>query len=406
MSYDEMLRRLGALKRFGMRPGLDGVRALLAAVGDPHARLQAVHVAGTNGKGSTAAFVESALRAGGVRTGLYTSPHLLRLTERIRIDGAEIGSDSVAGLAARVLAVGGEYTFFEVVTATAFLALAAAAVDVAVIEVGLGGRLDATNVLERPLVSVVTGVALDHTDVLGDTLAAIAREKAGIFKPGVPAVLAGSADDDDSVRDVLLGEAARLGATPVLLYGRDFDDRALPPLGLGGPHQRRNAALARQALALLPPALRPSPAALADGFARVRWPGRFEWLTPSVLVDAAHNADGARALAAALPDEPLTLILGVVADKDARGIVEALVPRAARVIVTAPPTPRALPAAALGALVPGAEVAPDLAAALALAGSARTVIAGSIFLIGEARRLVLGAAADATAVQDPVGQKL
>ncbi len=402
MSYDELLSRLGALRRFGMRPGLDGVRALLAAVGDPHERLAAVHIAGTNGKGSTAAFVESALRAAGRRTGLYTSPHLLRLTERIRVDGVEIDRQIAAALGARVLAVGGEFTFFEVVTVMAFLALAEADVDVAVIEVGLGGRLDATNVLSRPLVSVVTGIALDHTDVLGATLAAIAREKAGIFKSGVPAIFASEAAE---ARDVLLAEAARAGA-PAQLYGRDFDDAGLPPLGLGGPHQRRNAALARQALRALPAALQPSETHVAHGFASVRWPGRLEQLTPNVLVDAAHNADGARALAAALPDAPFTLILGVVADKDARGIIEALVPRAARVIVTAPPTPRALAPAALAALVPGAEVADDLRAALALAGDTRTVVAGSIFLIGEARRILTHEAADSTAVQDPVGQKL
>ena len=402
MSYDELLSRLSALRRFGMRPGLDGVRALLAAVGDPHERLAAVHIAGTNGKGSTAAFVESALRAAGTRTGLYTSPHLLRLTERIRVDGAEIDRHIAADLGARVLAVGGEFTFFEVVTVMAFLALAEAGVDVAVIEVGLGGRLDATNVLARPLVSIVTGIALDHTDVLGATLAAIAREKAGIFKPGVPAVFASDAAE---ARDVLVAEAARIGA-PAQLLGRDFDDAGLPPLGLHGPHQRRNAALARQALRALPSLLQPSETQLALGFARVRWPGRLEQLTPNVLVDAAHNADGARALAAALPDAPFTLILGVVADKDAQGIVDALAPRAARVIVTAPPTPRALSPERLAALVPGAAVAPDLRAALALAGDTRTVVAGSIFLIGEARRILLGEGADPTAVQDPVGQKL
>jgi dihydrofolate synthase/folylpolyglutamate synthase len=425
MSYEEMLRRLLALRRFGMRPGLGGVRALLERLGRPEAGLAVVHVGGTNGKGSTVALIEATLRAAGRKTGMYTSPHLLRFTERIRIDGEELAGDAAAALAERVLAASGEgthgdggdgdgeATFFEVVTAMAFLAFAERGVDVAVVEVGLGGRLDATNVIERPLATVVTSIGLDHMDVLGATLTAIAREKAGIWKPGVPAIFACA---DAEARAVLAAEAARVGA-PAAILGRDFDDAGLPPLALAGAHQRRNAALARRALAALPERLRPTEAALAAGFGGVRWPGRMEQLTPTVLVDAAHNEEGAQALAAALPAGPFTLVLGVVADKDPRAVAGVLAPRAARVIATAPPTPRALPAAALAevvrALAPGVAVesAPELAAALRAAqgdggGDARVVVAGSIFLVGEARRLLLGERADPLAVQDPVGQKL
>jgi dihydrofolate synthase/folylpolyglutamate synthase len=409
MTYEQTLQRLFALRRFGMRPGLDGVRALLGALGNPERELAVVHVGGTNGKGSTVAFVEAALRAAGRRTGAFTSPHLLRFTERIRLGGVELGREQAAALAERVLAAseaaGQEATFFEVATAMAFLAFAEARVDVAVLEVGLGGRLDATNVIARPLATVVTSIGRDHMDVLGDTLPAIAREKAGIWKAGAPAVYA---CDDDAAAAVLDGEAARVG-TSALRFGRDFDDAGLPPLGLAGAHQRRNAALARQALAALPAALAPSPAALATGFAQARWPGRLEWLTPTLLVDAAHNEEGARALAAALaaalPAGAFTLVVGVVADKDARAILAPLVGRAARVIATAPPSPRALPAAELAALVPGAEAAPDLETALARAAGGVTVVAGSIFLVGEARRLVLGEAADPLAVQDPLGRQ-
>jgi dihydrofolate synthase/folylpolyglutamate synthase len=398
MSYEEMLQRLLALRRFGMRPGLDGIRALLHALGDPQRALGVVHVGGTNGKGSTAAMIEAGLRADGRRTGLYTSPHLLRFTERIRVGGAEIARERAAALAERVFAVGGEYTFFETATAMALIAFAEAGVDVAVLEVGLGGRLDATNVVERSLVTLVTSIGLDHTDVLGPCMADIAREKAGIFKRGVPAIFA---CDDEDAREELLLRAEQVGA-PAQLYGRDFDDAALPPLALGGAHQRRNAALARQALRILGV----GDAAIAAGLSTVKWPGRLERLSASVLVDAAHNGEGAQALAAALPAAPFTLVLGVVADKDVRAIVEPLVGRAARVIATRPASPRALPAAELAKLVPRAEVADDLAAALAMAAGDEVVVAGSIFLVGEARRLVLGEAADPLPVQDPVGQKL
>jgi dihydrofolate synthase/folylpolyglutamate synthase len=399
MTYDEMLQRLAALRRYGMRPGLKSIAALLAAVGEPQRAAAVVHVAGTNGKGSTAAMIAAGLRAAGKRVGLYTSPHLLRFTERICIDGEEIDRAHAAAIAERVFAVAGEHTFFDVATAMAFVAFAEARVDVAVVEVGLGGRLDSTNVVERPLCALVTSVALDHTDVLGATLPAIAREKAGIWKRGAPALYA---CDDEAAARVLQAEAERAGASAIERLGRDFDDAALPPLALAGAHQRRNAALARRALAIVGV----GEAAIAEGLGRVRWPGRLEPLSPTVLVDAAHNEEGARALAAAWPASAWTLIVGVVADKDARAIVAPLSARAARVIVTAPPSTRALPPAELAKLVPGAEVAPDLAAALALARGERVVVAGSIFLVGEARRLVLGESADGVAVQDPVGQKL
>jgi len=398
MTYDEMLERLAALKRYGMRPGLDAIRELLHRVGDPHVGMSVIHVGGTNGKGSTAAMIEAALRADGRRTGLYTSPHLLRFTERIRIDGDEIPPAQAAELAEVVLAGGGEFTFFEVATAMALLAFDRAGAPTAVLEVGLGGRLDATNVIEHKSVAVVTSVGLDHTDVLGPRIVDIAREKAGIFRRDTPALFA----CDDEAASVLQAEAERVGATPIERFGRDFDDAGLPPLALVGAHQRRNAALARRALELVGVGTR----AIREGLANVKWPGRLEALSPTVMVDAAHNEEGARALAAAWPAGDWTLVVGVVADKDARAIVAPLAARARRVIVTAPPSPRALPPAELARLVPGATVAPDLAAALALAAGERVVVAGSIFLVGEARRLVLGEPADGAAVQDPVGQKL
>ncbi|HEY2746269.1 MAG TPA: folylpolyglutamate synthase/dihydrofolate synthase family protein [Polyangia bacterium] len=389
-----MLGRLVGLRRFGVRPGLDGTRALLAAVGNPERGLEVVHVGGTNGKGSTAAMIAAGSRADGRRVGLYTSPHLLRFTERIVVDGAEIGRERAVELAERVLGAGEGATFFEVVTVMALLAFAEARVDVAVMEVGLGGRLDATNVVERPRCAVVTSIGLDHTDVLGPTIAEIAREKAGIWKPASAALFACA---DEGAAAVLQAEAERVGAAPIERFGRDFDDAELPTLALAGAHQRRNAALARRALERLGVGTR----AIREGLANVKWPGRMERLSPTVMVDAAHNEEGARALAASWPEGNWTLVVGVVAGKDARAIVAPLAKKAARVIVTAPPTPRALAPEELARLAPGATVAQSLEAALAAAAGERVIVAGSIFLVGEARRLVLGEAADALVAQDP-----
>jgi dihydrofolate synthase/folylpolyglutamate synthase len=425
ISYAEALERLFQLRRFGIRPGLDGIRTALARVGDPQRALRFVHLAGTNGKGSTAAFTESVLRAAGLRTGLYTSPHLHRFTERIRIDGRELAQAEAAALAERVLAATPEATFFEVATVMAFLAFAARAVDVVVLEAGLGGRLDSTNVIDAPLVSVVTGVALDHTDVLGGTLAEIAREKTGICRAGVPAVLA---CEDDDTRAILEAEARRHGAEPYL-FGRELDAspsgdglRYRGPggaldcdrLGLAGAHQARNAALALAAVAL---AAERAGWSISDdarrrGLTNARWPGRLERIAEDVLIDAAHNPDGARALARSLPPlaagREVALVFGVVSDKNAADMLAPLLPLAARVIFTRPASPRARDPEELRALCPGAAVLPSVADALAAArrDGRLAVVAGSIFLIAEARRLVLGEPSDPIVVQDPMPQKL
>lgn len=404
MTYRAALERLFALRRFGMRPGLDGTRAALAALGEPQRGLRTLHVAGTNGKGSTAAFVEAILRAAGRRTGLYTSPHLLRFTERVRVDGAELFTGEVARLAGALFARVPEPTFFEAATAMALRAFRDAEVEVAVVEAGLGGRLDATRAVEPPLVTVVTGVALDHTEVLGETVEAIAREKAGIFRPGVPAVIG---CEDEAARAVLLAEAARIGA-PVHLRGRDFSAEAPGPLGLAGAHQAGNAALAVRAAELACAALgRPlDEAAVRAGLAGARWPGRLERLADDLVIDAAHNPDGARALAAALPGlaagRPVHLVFGAVSDKDAGAMLEVLAPVAARVVFTRPESPRAREPETLRALVPSASVEPDPGAAVETARSpgALTVACGSIFLVGAVRRWVTGEPADPLAVQE------
>jgi dihydrofolate synthase / folylpolyglutamate synthase len=401
VTYQQLLERMFGLRRFGVRPGLEVTRAALAAVGDPHLNMPAIHVAGTNGKGSTAAIIESLLREAGVRTGLYTSPHLLRFTERIRISGVELSQREAAALGEVALDAAPDATFFEIATVMAFAAFRERGVEVAVLETGLGGRLDSTNVVDTPLATVVTGIALDHAEVLGSTLPEIAREKAGIFKRGVPAVIG---CEDAAARAVLLDEAARVGA-PVWLRGRDFPSLSPLPVALAGSHQQGNAALAlcaveRAGFDLDEPLRR-------RALHNVRWPARLESLAPDVMVDAAHNADGARALARALPrDRAITLVFGVVADKQPADMLHALLPLAARVILTRPPSPRARDPESLRELAPDAEIAPSLEEALRMArNGSLVVVTGSIFLAGEARRLLLGEPADPIAAQDPAAGK-
>jgi dihydrofolate synthase/folylpolyglutamate synthase len=302
--------------------GLDTTRALLTELGDPQRQFATVHVAGTNGKGSTATLIAEALGAAGFRVGLYTSPHLISFRERIRVNGTPISEDAVVAWTdvLRPTIEATAATFFEATTAIAFADFAARGVEIAVVEVGLGGRLDSTNVL-TPLVSVVTHIALDHQKYLGDTVAAIAAEKAGIAKAGVPFVIG---DPDPAVVSVLevAGAAAVVanggtgGFLPVLVpSGACWDG----PLGLSGPHQRRNAAVAAAALDALPAPFRVDHEARARAFATARVAGRLDrrgkW-----LYDVAHNVDGMRALTAALgtmaPPGPVHGLVSIVGDKE------------------------------------------------------------------------------------------
>lgn len=307
--------------------GLATTRALLRAVGDPHHVFASVHIGGTNGKGSSAALVAAALSEAGHRVGLYTSPHLVSFRERVRVDGAAISEAAVAAWTTRLrpLIERRGATFFEATTAIAFADFAARGVEIAVVEVGLGGRLDSTNVL-RPLVSGVCHVALDHQKYLGDSLEQIAREKAGIAKPGVPFIVG---EADPALAQVLAREArraasgARRGSSGP---ARPADIRVVPPgkqwtgpLALRGPHQRRNAAFAAALLEMLPDRYRPAEAEVRQGFAQARVPGRYDqqgrW-----LFDVAHNPDGVAALLAALradpPPRPLHALVSILGDKD------------------------------------------------------------------------------------------
>jgi dihydrofolate synthase/folylpolyglutamate synthase len=387
VSLADALSRLYARIPLGMRLGLDPMRAACAHMGHPEAAFSVVHVAGTNGKGSVCAMVEAIARAQGMTTGLYTSPHLCRFAERIRIDGEPVGDEALASLLERALAAGPDLSFFETATLAALLAFRDARVDVAVLEVGLGGRLDATNVVPRPRAAAITRIALDHTDRLGPTLLDIAREKAGIAKPNLDIVLGPMEPDVRRAIDVV---AHAHGATT-----SDADHVVLPAhLGLAGAHQRDNARVAT----VLASRLGASTGAMEEGLADVQWPGRLERIG-DVLLDAAHNPDGALALAAhvralGVPAGAVTLVFGALADKDWGPMLDALAPLAdRRVYIALQGVARgAVDPAAMAARHPG-EVAPDLEHALRRGseeGPRLTVFCGSLVLVGQARAALLG----------------
>lgn len=400
--------------------GLGRMHEALDRLGHPERLPRVLHVAGTNGKGSTCAFASAILTASGYRVGLYTSPHLIEVNERLRIDGTPISDaqlarsiEEVRTRAPELLEGPSALTYFEALTLLAFWHFAREGVDAVVLETGLGGRLDATNVC-APSVTAVTSIGIDHTGYLGDTLEAIAREKAGIFKPGIPVVLAAQAP---RAREVLLAEAAAL-ELPAMLEGRDFTlerfDADGPTfrapglavsgleLGLAGAHQWQNAAVAVQAVASL---LRAdggvTAEAVREGLLATRWPGRFDIREgqPTVVLDGAHNPAGAEVLARALeerfPGRPRHLILGVLADKDSEGMLDVLLPAVHSVRVVAPESGRALSPEALVRAVAArgrsAKAFPDLDAALAdaraqLERDEILVIAGSLVLVGSAAR--------------------
>lgn len=410
-AYGKLLARLQSVRTLGVSFGLDRVRLALQRLGQPQSKFQAVQIAGTNGKGSTAAFLESILRTSGLRTGLFTSPHLCRFSERIRIEGREVEGDRLAELDKAVAATGVPLTYFEISAALGFLAFAEAKVDVAVLETGLGGRLDATTA-SQPMACAITSIALDHQDMLGQTLMAIAHEKACIARPGVPLFL-GPLPPEAMSETLRVAEAS---GAPVRRFGVDFGPPAFP-LSLSGPHQASNAALA-VALAEEVAAYRGctlSPEAVRDGLARTRWPGRLERLAEDVLLDCAHNAEGAEKLASALPAAPRrALVVSIVQGKDAATMLATLCPHFDHIVATRSPSERSLSPERLAALLPQGlqakvELVPDPYAAVARARSlvagppqGLAVIAGSIFLIGAVRAHLLHEPVDPIPGSDPM----
>ena len=399
-TYEEAVAYLAALEgRRGWDLGLERMRAVCARRGHPERRFAVVHIAGTNGKGSTAAMVERVLREAGHRTGLYTSPHLVDFAERMRANGATIPRDRVLELVRElqkvIEAAAIPLTHFEFVTLLAFEWFAEIGVQIAVVEVGLGGRLDATNVV-IPVVTAIASIALDHEAFLGDTLAAIAREKAGIAKPGVPLVLGEGLPGDADEAIVMV--AAKVGA-PILRASRS----AAFPVALGGHFQERNAATACRVLAAMPSPWRCDDSAVRAGLANTEWPGRLAVVghDPLVVLDGAHNPAGAIALATALPKvvgkRRMVLVFAVMADKACDGILAPLLPLVDQVIVTRVGRRGLDPAVlaqAIGDRVPVRLAASTHAAmgwAISAAGAeGAVVVAGSLFLVGEAYSALKG----------------
>lgn len=420
MQYREAMSYLYALAPRGMELGLARMERALALRGHPERGVPAVHVAGTNGKGSVATSVASVLSSAGYKVGLFTSPHLHRLVERFRIGGRPIGERTFARKVSALRPFlehpdTPRLTFFEVATLLAFELFRDAGCDVMVLEVGLGGRYDSTNVV-TPLVSVITSIALDHTDRLGPTFAHVAREKAGIIKARVPVI---SGVREPSARRVIAARAKRLGA-PLTRIDREFSVRsegATYEVHVGeqrlvrlrtplvGTFQRDNLACAVAALIALRAHFHIDDRAIRRGLARVRWPGRLELIAgaPSVLLDAAHNVHAAAALAeqltSLLPRYPrAVLVFGAMRDKDHAGMLARLGPLFAHRLFTEAKTARAAPAVELAHAYGGEALStPEkaLSRARKLAGKrGLIVVCGSIFVMAAARARLLGLRAD------------
>lgn len=401
MTYDDAVATLEGALKFGMNPSLEPIRAMCAAMGNPQKRYRCVQVAGTNGKSSTTRMIAALLHAQGLRVGLYVSPHLVKYPERIEIDGRVVNDESFArGIEAALDAAARahvEATEFELLTAAALWLFAQEGADWAVLECGLGGRWDATSVVD-PQVAVITGVALEHTAILGDTVEKIAAEKAPIIKPGCKAVLA----HDLAARDVFEQQAQQVcvpyeNANLEVITPFEGELASLPA------YQRSNLATA---LAAVTAALghAPSPESVRIALSGLIIPGRFEILRhdPLVIVDAAHNPQSAHVLAEELrrlfdiecdkgtPPATPTLLLGVLDDKDARGIIRELCPLFDHIVVTASSSSRSIPAAKLAALVEEGcgvhpEIAPSIPEARELLRHEPVIATGSITVAGEVK---------------------
>ena len=416
MNYEQALEYIHAVQWAGHKPGLSRTRTLLAALGDPQRQLRFVHIAGTNGKGSTAAMMASCLRKAGYRVGLYTSPFINRFNERIQVDGQQIGDQELVELVEKVRpaaeAMTDVPTEFEIITALGMLYFAQKQCDVVVLEVGLGGTLDSTNVIEHPECAVITALGMDHVKELGPTLADIAAAKAGIIKEGCPVVSYGGVPEADAViRRVAAEKHAQLTEVD---FGRlqvdggdldqvtfDFDGLDRVRLPLIGSYQPRNAALAITALRVMREKGWNIPeSAIRAGLETVQWAGRFELLRhhPAFVLDGSHNSHGMTATVQSLrdrfPGQKFVFLVSIMADKDVDKMLELLAPLAVRFVTVAAHTPRAMPAQTLAEHIRRygctAEAAPTIEAgvkrAVELGGEGPVCALGTLYFSGDVRK--------------------
>jgi dihydrofolate synthase/folylpolyglutamate synthase len=415
MTYAEAIQFLYGLRLFGAKFGLENTFTLAALAGNPQDRLRFIHVAGTNGKGSTCAMLESIYRTAGLRTGLFTSPHLVSFRERIQVNRQLISEDDVVRLVEGLQPLLKQFptdhhpTFFEVITVMALKFFAEQKCDLVIWETGLGGRLDATNVV-TPLASVITNIQFDHQQWLGDTLAKIAAEKAGVIKSGVPVIT--TADEPEAL--AVIEKTAREKNTSLINVGqasslspsdetKKLETGKMPVLPLPGEHQKTNAALALATIETLQGKIPVNEAAIRTGLETVNWPGRLQSITRGsgqyILLDGAHNVAGAKALLSALEKNftaaRRTLILGVLQDKDWRHICETLAPMAERIFTVPVASERTADARELAAACCAANPAAEIAACDSLrraldqvANDRFVVVTGSLYLVGEALELL------------------
>lgn len=399
----------------GQKPGLERIRRLLGRLENPQKQLKFVHIAGSNGKGSTAAMVSAILTQAGLKTGLYTSPHLWQFGERFQVDGTPIPGETLADIAAQVLEAAEDETEFELMTAVAMVYFAQAGCDIVVLETGLGGRLDSTNIIDAPETAVITNIGLEHTELLGNTLEKIAAEKAGIIKPGCEVVLY---HQSRGVEDVAAQVCRERGASLTVtdpdametisfgLEGQCFTYQGKGPyrIPLLGEYQRYNAAVALEtAAALVRRGWNISDQAVAQGLANTVWPARLELVrrNPDVILDGGHNPQCMQALAVALkklyPGKKLIFLTGVLADKDYPAMIGEVLPLAREFFTITPDSPRAMQAGELADYLSGlgakacpcGNIAEGLHRAMDAAGAEDVVCAcGSLYMIGETRHLL------------------
>ena len=420
MNLTETLEFIHSTNWKGSCLGLGRMEELMSRLGNPQDELRFVHVAGTNGKGSVCAMLAAILTAAGYRTGMYTSPHLVFVNERMKINGIDISDGDLVSLAEKVKpaadAMKDRPTEFEIITAMAFLYFKEQRCDVVVLEVGLGGRLDATNIIQAPDAAVICNIGLEHTEILGDTLEKIAAEKAGIIKPGCSAVLY---EQSKEVEDVVTEKCRGCGVPLRITDGKretlisadltgqnlTYRERKNLRLSLLGSYQYHNAAVALDTVdVLIQKGYTIQDASIAAGFEQVRWPGRFEVLRrqPLVIADGAHNPNGVeelvRCIQQYLPGKKLTFVMGVMADKDYRTMLRFIVPLADRFIVVTPPNDRALTSTSLKKeiesicqkpVIDAGSVQSGLNSALRLCEEGEAVcIFGSLYQMGEVRKFL------------------